>query len=69
MSAPWARALGRAIRLGRLRRRLTQQEAADRYGCSLRWWQSLERGRNVSVLVLHRIGRVLDVPAWKLLKE
>jgi transcriptional regulator with XRE-family HTH domain len=65
---PWEPKLGHAIRRQRIKRRLTQQAAADLYGCSLRWWQVLEQGRNVSVDVLLKIAKLLKVKPWQLLK-
>jgi transcriptional regulator with XRE-family HTH domain len=65
---PWEPKLGQAIKQGRKNRQLTQQEAADLYGCSLRWWQTLEQGQNVSVDVLLKIAKLLKIEAWQLLK-
>ena len=62
------KALGRKIRSIRMKRKLTQQSSADSYGCSLRWWQSFEQGKSVSVNTLQRIGKTLDVEAWELMK-
>ena len=63
----WER-LGKSIRTARKAKGLTLQEAADRYGASLRWWQRLERGRNVSLDGLLRIAKALGVSASKLLQ-
>jgi transcriptional regulator with XRE-family HTH domain len=60
--------LGEKITLFRLKKGLTQQKAADLYGCSLRWWQAIERGRNVSLFVLAKVAKVLTVEVWTLLK-
>jgi len=57
----WEKQLGGAIRHHRLRKGLTQEKASEIYGCSLRWWQTLEQGRNVSVKVLLKIGGMLGV--------
>jgi len=59
--------LGRKIKNRRFRLGLTQQEAADAYGCSLRWWQSLESGRNVTLHILYQIAAVLKMNAWQLI--
>jgi hypothetical protein len=64
----WEIKLGRQIRTYRLKRGLTQQEAADLMRCPMRWWQTLEKGRNTSVDTLMRVSGVLNVPVWKLLK-
>ncbi len=68
MTKPIENNLGRKIRSSRMKRKMTQQSAADSYGCSLRWWQSFEQGKSVSVRTLHRIGRALDMEAWELMK-
>jgi len=68
MSKSTELALGRKIRSCRLKRKWTQQSAANSYGCSLRWWQSLEQGKSLSVKTLRRIGNTLDMEAWQLMK-
>jgi len=65
---PWEKRLGEAIRTHRKKRGLTLQQAADQYGCNLRWWQALEAGRNTSIDVLMRVSKVVKVDVWKLLK-
>ena len=60
--------LGLKILHFRQRQGMTQQQAAELYGCSLRWWQKVEQGRNISVFVLSKVGTVLSVESWKLLK-
>jgi transcriptional regulator with XRE-family HTH domain len=60
--------LGKTISRIRRKKGLTQQQAANRYGCSLRWWQTLEHGTNVTVVILTKIGKVLSVPRSVLLK-
>jgi len=64
----WEKKLGKTIRAYRLQKGLTQQEAADEMRCPMRWWQSLEAGRNTSIDTLLRVAAVLKVPIWKLLK-
>jgi transcriptional regulator with XRE-family HTH domain len=64
----WKRLLGGTIKKYRIKNGLTQSQAAKRYGCSLRWWQHLEAGRNVSVTTLILIGKILLVKPWLLLK-
>jgi len=64
----WETKLGDTIRERREKLGLTLQEAADRYGCGLRWWQALETGRNTSIDVLMKVARVLKTDAWRLLK-
>jgi len=59
---------GKKICQYRKKKALSQQEAADLYGCSLRWWQEVERGRNISLLVLFKVAEILGVEAWMLLK-
>jgi hypothetical protein len=36
--------------------------------CLVRWRQALESGRNTAVATLLRMGEVLKVPAWNLLR-
>ena len=60
--------LGKNIRGFRGKKGLTQQRAANIYGCSLRWWQVLEQGTNVSVIILTKIAKVLGIQNWELLK-
>lgn len=65
---PWQKLLGNSIRKYRLKKNFTQSQAAEFYGCSLRWWQQLEMGRNLSVKTLLRIGKILLVKPWLLLR-
>jgi len=62
------KALGRKIRFYRLKNGMTQQRSANSYGCSLRWWQSIEAGKSISVKTLNRIGKTLRVEVWELMK-
>jgi hypothetical protein len=64
----WQEMLGASIKKYRKRIFLTQREAANLYGCSLRWWQHLEAGRNISVKTLILIGKCLVVKPWLLLR-
>lgn len=66
--AHWESKLGTKIKAARKAAGLTQQKAADAYGCSLRWWQLLEQGRNVSLDVLFKVAKVVKLEAWMLLK-
>jgi transcriptional regulator with XRE-family HTH domain len=60
--------VARRIRRYRLDRGLTQETAAEHYGCTLRHWQRLEDGtQNPSLTVLVRISRVLAIKPFKLL--
>ena len=63
------KAVGKKIHYYRKKKVLSQQQAADKYGCSLRWWQEVERGRNITILVLFKVAEVLGVEAWLLLKS
>ena len=60
--------VGQTIREYRVRNDLTQQEAADRYGCGLRYWQFLEQGQNISLKALQRLAKILDIKPSKLLE-
>jgi len=60
--------LGKKIHHYHRQKAISQQQAADRYGCSLRWWQEVEHGRNITILVLFKVAEVLGVEAWLLLK-
>ncbi len=64
----WKTLLGSSIRKQRLKKGFSQREAAGLYGCSLRWWQELETGRNISVKTLLLIAKVLFIKPWLLLK-
>ena len=64
----WMKLLGASIRKQRIKSGLTQRQAAITYGCSLRWWQQLETGRNISIRTLILIGKILLVKPWMLLK-
>jgi transcriptional regulator with XRE-family HTH domain len=61
-------AVGKKIHFYRKKKVFSQQDAADSYGCSLRWWQEVERGRNLTLFVLFKVAEVLGVEAWLLLK-
>jgi len=65
---PWEKLLGGLIRKYRLKKGFTQTQAANSYGCSLRWWQHMEAGRNISVKTLVLIGEILLVEPWLLLR-
>ena len=60
--------MGRTIRDYRLKKGLTQQQAADQYGCTLRYWQFLEQGQNVSLRAILKLAKVLGVKPPKLLE-
>lgn len=64
----WETRLGARIKAARKAKGLTLQKAADTYGCSLRWWQEMEQGRNVSVDVLFKLAKVVGIEAWQLIK-
>ncbi len=64
----WKKLLGGSIRKHRIKKGLTQQTAANFYGCSLRRWQQLEMGTNISVKTLLLIAKVLLVKPWLLLR-
>lgn len=66
--AHWESKLGARIKAARKDKGLTQQKAADAYGCSLRWWQLLEQGRNISLDVLFKVARIVGTEAWTLIK-
>ena len=59
--SPLVRKLASRIRELRRSKEMTVEEAAQKYGCSRRWWVSLEQGQNVSVDTLARIAKVLGV--------
>lgn len=65
---PFKRQMGRTIRDYRLRSGLTQQKAADKYGCTLRYWQFLEQGQNISIKAILKLAKVFDVKPSKLLE-
>ena len=67
--SPLVRKLASRIRELRRAKGLTVEEAAGRYGCSRRWWVSLEQGQNVSVDTLGRIAKALGVRATDLLVD
>ena len=62
------KALAKAIRAARIARGLTLQQAADKYGCTLRGWQFFESGQDLRVSTLYRLAKALDVPVHKLLR-
>lgn len=59
---------GKSIRKYRTKNHMSQQQAADAYGCSLRWWQQLEAGSNISIKTLIVIAKILLVKPWLLLR-
>jgi hypothetical protein len=65
---PWQKMLGGTIRKHRIKLGYTQTEASLHYGCSLRWWQHLETGKNISVRTLFLVAKVLLVKPWLLLR-
>jgi transcriptional regulator with XRE-family HTH domain len=65
---PWKKLLGASIRKHRMKSGYTQVQAARYYGCSLRWWQQLETGTNISVRTLFQVAKVLLVKPWLLLR-
>jgi transcriptional regulator with XRE-family HTH domain len=66
--AAFLRVVGRRVRIHRLTRELTQQQLSDAAGISRSFISLIENGRgDVSVLRLHRIAGVLDVPLTELL--
>ena len=65
----WKGNVGRSIRRRRLAIAMTQERAAESFGCTLRHWQRLEEGtQNPSLLVLVRIARALGTKPHKLLE-
>lgn len=64
----WEALFGGVIRRYRNNSGLTQQQAATKYGCSLRWWQHLEQGKNISIKTLLLVSKILMVKPWLLLK-
>jgi XRE family aerobic/anaerobic benzoate catabolism transcriptional regulator len=63
-------ALGARMRLLRARRGMTQRALSQRSGVSERYIAQFEAGGgNVSMLVLHRIGRALGVPLVELVAD
>ena len=63
-------ALGARLRLHRTRRGMTQRALSQRSGVSERYIAQFEAGGgNVSMLVLHRIGRALGVPLIELVAD
>ncbi len=54
------RGVGRRIAELRLRQKITQAEAAERLGVSVKYWQRLEAGsQNLSIVSLTRIATLL----------
>jgi len=49
-------------------RGLTLQQTADAYGCTLHRWQHFEAGEPLEIRTLIKIGKVVRVPGWKILK-
>ena len=64
----WEQLLGASIRKYRIKKNFTQKQAADHYGCTLRWWQHLEAGRNISIKTLILIAKTLLVKPWLILR-
>jgi transcriptional regulator with XRE-family HTH domain len=62
------RSIGRAARLARRARKLTQEDVADRVGVSTQFYGRIERGNALpSVTTLRRMLEVLDLRADELL--
>jgi transcriptional regulator with XRE-family HTH domain len=61
------RKVGQTIRKLRMKKALTLQEAADRFGCALRAWQKFETGKNFELYTLARIAKALEVEPKDLL--
>jgi transcriptional regulator with XRE-family HTH domain len=62
------RSIGRAARVARRARRLTQEDVADRVGVSTQFYGRIERGNTLpSVTTLRRMLEVLDLRADELL--
>jgi transcriptional regulator with XRE-family HTH domain len=56
------RDVGGKIREIRVARGFTQEQVADRLGMTVRAYQSVENGRNLTIRSLARIANVLGVP-------
>jgi transcriptional regulator with XRE-family HTH domain len=68
MSSALMRSIGRAARLARRARKLTQEDVADRVGVSTQFYGRIERGNTLpSVTTLRRMLEVLDLSADELL--
>ena len=67
--SPLVKKLASRIRELRRAKEMTVEEAARKYGCSRRWWVSLEQGQNVSVDTLARIAKVLGAKAGDLIQD
>ena len=62
--------LGENIRALRMKRKLTQEELADKAGVSTKYLQNLE-GKNpksASVVTLEKLAKGLEIPIWEILK-
>ena len=62
--------LGENIRTLRMKRKLTQEELADKAGVSTKYLQNLE-GKNpksASVVTLEKLAKGLEIPIWEILK-
>ena len=61
--------VGAHIKAWRLKRRMTQEEAAHRSRIDYKRWQRIEQGgANVTLVTLGRIAAVLRVPPDRLLR-
>ena len=64
-----AMAFGQTVRMYRLKRRMTQEDLADRCGLDLSYVGGIERGqRNPTLGVIHALAAVLEVEMADLLK-
>ena len=62
--------LGENIRVLRAKRKLTQEELADKAGISTKYLQNLE-GKNpkkASVVTLEKLAKGFGIPIWEILK-
>jgi len=62
--------LGENIRALRIKRKLTQEELADKAGISTKYLQNLEskNPKNASVVTLEKLAKGLEIPIWEILK-
>jgi XRE family aerobic/anaerobic benzoate catabolism transcriptional regulator len=62
--------LGENIRALRIKRKLTQEELADKAGISTKYLQNLEskNPKNASVVTLEKLAKGLGIPIWEILK-
>lgn len=71
MTVATAPQLSKAIRSARLHRGLTQQQLADRIGCTRSKVSRVERerqGGGVSMMMLQQFAKGLSIEPWKLLR-